>query len=199
MTATILPPVQASTISFHADHQIIGEQDRERLVADEMASAPDRMAEAKRSLLPGIGDLAGGRDRGLELVEQFVLAALAQGRLDLEGGVEMILDRVLGAPGHEIELVDAGGLGLFHRILDQRLVDDRQHLFRHRLGRRQKAGAEPRHREHRLAYRFWHLIPRSQPPVVGRETIAAALDKQGGAPSVAYRPSGTSPRATTSL
>src|SRR3546814_1643895 len=54
----------------------------------------------------------------------------------------MILDGLLAATGDEDEFLDAGGPGLFHRILDQRLVDDRQLLLRHRLGRRQKPGAE---------------------------------------------------------
>ena len=68
----------------------------------------------------------------------------------------MVLDRALGAAGDEKELLDAGGLRLLDRILDQRLVDDRQHLLWHRLGRRQKAGAEAGDRKYRLADTLMH-------------------------------------------
>ena len=121
----------------------------------------------------------------MQLIEELLFFALAQRRLKLKGGIEMILDRVLGAARDEIELLDAGSLGLFDRVLDQRLVDNRQHLLRHRLGRRQKTGAEPGYRKHRLTHRFWHLTPRSQPWVAGGETIAAAMYKQGWTRSVA--------------
>ena len=46
----------------------------------------------------------------------------------------MILDGGLVASGDEDEFLDSGCRGLFHRILDQRLVDHRQHFLRHRLG-----------------------------------------------------------------
>src|SRR6185436_1819291 len=38
-----------------------------------------------------------------------------------------------------------------HRVLDQRLVDDRQHLLRARLGDRQEAAAEAGDREYRFS------------------------------------------------
>ena len=50
----------------------------------------------------------------------------------------------------------AGRLGLFRRIMDQRLVDYRQHLLGHRLGRRQDPGAEPGHRKDGFAHGFWY-------------------------------------------
>ena len=42
----------------------------------------------------------------------------------------------------------AGGQRLLHRVLDERLVDDRQHLLRARLGGGQEARAAPGHRKH---------------------------------------------------
>jgi hypothetical protein len=139
-----------------ADHQIVDQQHRERLVADHVPSAPHGMAKPERQLLPGIGELSGGGQPLLQLVEQFALAAVAQRRLELEGQVEMVLDGTFGAPSDEIELLDAGRLGLFHRIMDQRLVDYRQHLLGHRLGRRQDPGAEPGHRKDGFAHGFWY-------------------------------------------
>ena len=75
-------------------HHVVGQQHGERLVADQMARAPDRMAEAQRLLLAGIGDLA---RHGQQVVDQRQLALFLprsrQGGMQLVGMVEMILDR----------------------------------------------------------------------------------------------------------
>ena len=76
-----------------------------------------------------------------------LLTARGQRGVELEHAVEMILNRALVAAGHEDEMLDAGFLGLVDDILDQGLVDDGQHLFRHRLGGGQDAGAETGDRE----------------------------------------------------
>ena len=140
-----------------AHHQIVGQKDGERLVADQMAGAPHGMAEPERALLAGIGDPAGCRDDGVELVQEIVLAPLAERHFKLGGGIEMVFDGVLRAAGHEIAFLNAGGRCFLERVLDQRLIDNRQHLFGHGLCDRQKTGAEPRHRKHCLAYAFCHL------------------------------------------
>ena len=132
---------------YLADHQVVGEQHGKGLVADERARAPDRMAEAERGLLPGIGDLPGLGEPRFELREHVLLAAFAQGRLELEGAVEMIVDGTLASARDKEELLDPRCLGLLDRVMNERLVDDRQHLLRHRLGRRQKAGSQPGDRE----------------------------------------------------
>ena len=54
----------------------------------------------------------------------------------------MVLDGALAAAGDEDHVGDARGDRLLHRVLDERLVDDRQHLLRRGLGRRQEARAE---------------------------------------------------------
>src|SRR5438552_4382369 len=115
------------------------------------------MAEPERALLAGIGDPAGCRDDSVELVQEIVLAPLAERHFKLGGGIEMVFDGVLRAAGHEIAFLNAGGRCFLERVLDQRLIDNRQHLFGHGLCHRQKTGAEPRHRKHRLAYAFCHL------------------------------------------
>src|SRR5690242_3253711 len=56
----------------------------------------------------------------------------------------MILDRAFVAAGDKYHVGNAGGNRLIDCILDERLVDDRQHLFGARLGGRQEAGAQPR-------------------------------------------------------
>src|SRR6185369_4534257 len=88
--------------------------------------------------------------------ELLLLAAMLERVLELEGMVEMILDRGLVATGHENELLDASGLRLLDGILDQRLIDDGEHFLRHGLCRRQKPGPEAAHRENRLADALGH-------------------------------------------
>ena len=123
-------------------HQHVGQQQRERLVADQLARAPDRVAEAERRLLAGEADGAGIGQSFRQQSELGLLAALHQGELELELAVEMILDHTLVAAGHEDQMFDAGLVGLVHDVLDQRPVDHRQHFLRHGLGRRQEPGAE---------------------------------------------------------
>ena len=128
-------------------HQFVRQHHRERLVADDVARAPHRMAEAERRLLPGKTHGAGV---GLVARQNFLLGLLAARRkrgVELEHPVEMILDHALVAAGDEDEMLDAGLPGLVDHILDQRLVDDGQHFLRHRLGGGQDAGAETGDRE----------------------------------------------------
>jgi hypothetical protein len=61
--------------------------------------------------------------------------------LELVGRVEVVLDRPLLAAGHDDDLLDAGADRLLDGVLDDRLVDERQHLLGRRLGRREEAGA----------------------------------------------------------
>src|SRR5277367_3188607 len=138
------------------DHQIVGEQYGKRFVADQPARAPHGVAEAERHLLPGIGDLAGFWQPRLQLFEQIRLAPLAQGRFELEGAVEMILDRTFRPARDKKELLDTRCLRLLDRVMDQRFVDDRQHFLGHRLGCREKPGPEPGDREDSFADALVH-------------------------------------------
>ena len=54
----------------------------------------------------------------------------------------MILDGVLAATGDEDDVVDARLERLLDAVLDDGLVDERQHLLGLRFGGRQKAGAQ---------------------------------------------------------
>src|SRR5215813_5635872 len=66
----------------------------------------------------------------------------------------MVFDDSLVAAGDEDEVLDAGLARLIDHVLDQRPVDDRQHLLGHRLGGREEAGAETGNRENRFADGF---------------------------------------------
>jgi hypothetical protein len=63
-----------------------------------------------------------------------------QVRLELGHRVEVVRDVVLVAPQDDQHVIDARRHRLFDDVLDGRLVDDGQHLLRHRLG----GGKEPR-------------------------------------------------------
>ena len=123
-------------------HQIVGQQDRERVVADEGAGAPDGVAQPQRHLLAHRDHRARLDLRGAQHGQRIVLAALAQRRFQLVGDVEMFHQRGLAAPGDHAELLDAGRARLLDRVLDQRLVDYGQHFLGHRLGGGQETCAE---------------------------------------------------------
>ena len=107
--------------------QHVRQQQRERLVADDLAGAPDGVAEAERRLLAGEARLTGARELPRQLLQLLLLAALGKRGVELVGDVEMVLDHALVAPGDEDEVLDPGLA---------RLVDDMLH---DRAGRRRSA------------------------------------------------------------
>ncbi len=111
-----------------------GKKQRERLVADQLARAPHRVAKPERLLLTREARGAGaGQVLRQELEIGFSLA-LAQRHLELERTIEMILDDTLVASGDKDEMLDAGLPCLVDDVLDHRPVDDGQHLLGHGLG-----------------------------------------------------------------
>src|SRR5256885_617539 len=76
----------------------------------------------------------------------------------------MILDGPLGSAGDEHQAPRARGEGFLDRVLDQGLVDHRQHFLRARLGRGQKARAAPGHRKHRGTDRRLRAAPHPHSP-----------------------------------
>ena len=142
---------QAAALVLDED---VGQQQRERLVADELARAPHRVAEPERLLLPREARRAGLRQLLPQEIERLVLLPLEQRHLQLELAVEVVLDDALVAAGDEDEVLDPGLARLVDDMLDQGPVDHRQHLLRHGLGRRQEAGAEPGHGKDGFADEF---------------------------------------------
>jgi hypothetical protein len=74
---------------FCRDH-VIWQHDGKRLVADQAARAPDRMAKAKRAVLTDVGDLARIHVGVLQCLKQLVFAFAAQLFLQLGGVVEIV-------------------------------------------------------------------------------------------------------------
>src|SRR5437867_5376690 len=64
----------------------------------------------------------------------------------------MILDGVLAAAGDEDDVVDARRHRFLDAVLNDRLVDERQHFLRLRLRRRKESSAEAGRRKHRFSY-----------------------------------------------
>jgi hypothetical protein len=131
----------------HARHRgaaddVVAEEDAERLVAHQRAGDQDGVAEAERLLLAHVTDRGQLGDR-LDLGQLLHLAAIVQVVLELEGGVEVVLDRPLVASGDDDDLRQAGGDRLLDHVLDRRLVDQRQHLLGLGLGGGQEPCAEP--------------------------------------------------------
>ena len=141
-----------SAAALGRDHQLVGQEDGEGIVADDRARAPDRMAQPQRHLLAHGDDIARRGAGGFEHRE--VLAALRHGGFEFEGDVEMLDDRSLAAAGDEDDLLDPRLARLVHRVLDQGTVDDRQQLLGDRLGRGKKPGSETGDGKHRLLDRF---------------------------------------------
>ena len=130
------------------DH--VGQDHGERLVADDLAGAPHRMAEAERGLLAGEAGGAGARQLLPQKLGAGRLVAGAQRVLELVVDVEVILDHRLAAAGDEDEVLDARLLGLVDAMLQHRRVDDGEHLLGHALGGRQEPRAETGDGEHGL-------------------------------------------------
>src|SRR5262249_36698874 len=133
-----------------AADDVVAQEDREGLVADERARAENGVAQAERLALAHVRD-RGQLGDGLDLGQLVRLAAIVQEVLELEVRVEVILDRALAATGHDDDLRETRGHRLLDDVLDHRLVDEREHLFRLRLGRGKESGAEPGGRKYRLA------------------------------------------------
>ena len=108
------------------------------------------VAEAERLALPDVGEVDHVRDLA-DLGELLALAARLEKRLELHRDVEVIFDRVLAAAGDQDDVVDARRDRFFDAVLNDRLVDQRQHFLRLRLGRGKEAGAETGGGEHGLA------------------------------------------------
>ena len=127
-----------------ADHQVVGQQHREGLVADQPLPAQHGMPQAQGLRLAHVDALHVVGFHLTHHAQQLLLTRLFKGYLELERHVKVVFDGPLVAAGDEDHFAHAGGIGLFDRVLDQGLVDHRQHLLGLRLGGREEAGAETR-------------------------------------------------------
>ena len=116
-------------------HHVIREDDREGFVADQLLGHEHRVPEAQLLLLTHVADLGHVADL-THLAQHLDIATLLEQVLKLEAVVEVVLDGSLLAAGDDDDLLDPGGHGLLDRVLDDRLIHQRQHLLGLRLGGR---------------------------------------------------------------
>ena len=142
--------------------QVVGKQDRERLVADRGPRAQHRVTETERRRLANVDARHATRENVAHARQQVGLPLGFEYRFQLRRSIEVILDGLLRMSGDEHELLDPGRHRLLHRVLDEGLVDDGKHLLGERLRGRQETGAETRHGKDRLSNPDRHLpIPLS--------------------------------------
>ena len=144
--------------------QVIREVHEEGLGTDRRLRAQHRVPEAERRRLTDVDARGVGRQDAAQLVQQVALALPLEHVLELLVGVEVILDGALGGAGDEHQPARAGGERLLDRVLDQRLVDHRQHFLGARLGGRQKARAAPGHGKYRGTNRASRSDPHRKSP-----------------------------------
>ena len=133
------------------DHQIVGQQYRKRLVAHQRLGTQHRVAQTQHAVLPHI---SANHVVGLHRTnqgQQFVLVRCLEFAFEFVGGVKVVFDGPLAATRDKDHVPHTCRVGFFHRVLNQRFVHDRQHLFGGSFGGGQKAGAEARDGEHGFA------------------------------------------------
>src|SRR2546423_2988776 len=99
------------------------------------------MSQTKRLLLTHVAEArhVGDRAHGFQIA---LFSAFFQKVLKLERNVEMIFDGSFAAPRYDDDGLYAGCDRFFDNVLYERLINERQHLFRRRFRRRQESRAE---------------------------------------------------------
>jgi hypothetical protein len=138
-------------------HDHVRQKQGERLVSDQFARAPYRMAKPERHLLAGEAGLARSRLQLLQALQNLGFSALFQRVVELELNIEMILDHRLVASGDKDKMLDARFARFIDNILNDRPVHHRQHFLRNGLRSRKEARTQSRDREDCLSY-FLHNL-----------------------------------------
>src|SRR5262245_63752739 len=138
--------------------QNVRQQQGKSLLADDVAGAPDGMAEPQRGLLAGEARLSRPGEFSAQRRQLGDLATLLERPFQFVLAVEVIFDGALVAAGNENKMLDAGAACLVDDVLNERPVDDGQHLLRHGLAGWQEPGSKPGHREYGLTDRLWRFV-----------------------------------------
>ena len=138
-------------VAGHFINQYIRQQHGKRVVTDQRTGTQHSVAQTFGLALADVHDGDVFRADLLHLFQQLTLDSLLEGRFQFETLVEVVFDGVLARVGDQHDLLDTGGDGFAHYVLDQWFVDHRQHLFRDGLGGWQHTGTQTGYREHGLA------------------------------------------------
>ena len=133
-----------------ADHHVIGEDHRKRLVPDQVLGHQHGMPQPELLLLADVRHLGKVADVA-NLPEHLDVALFLEQGLELVRQVEVVFDRALLAGRDDDDLLDARRDGLLDRVLDDRLVHQREHFLRLRLGGWKEPGAPAGGREDSFA------------------------------------------------
>ncbi len=119
---------------------VVGKEDAEGFVADDLFGHEDGVAEAEGFWLADVDDL-GELGDGLCDFEEGGFVFGGEGGFELGGLVEVVFHGGLAAAGDDDDLGAAGGYGLFDPVLDEGLVDKAEHFFGGGLGCGEEAGS----------------------------------------------------------
>ena len=139
------------------DH-VIGQQDRERLVADELAGAPHGMAQSQRLLLTGIEKFAGADFGCPDRIEHVELATGFQYFIEIAIDIEVVFDGGFTLAGDEDDILNSGRACFLDGVLEISGLSTRGSIS---LGIALVAGRNrvpsASHRENRLSHCFTHM------------------------------------------
>ena len=121
------------------------------IIADQIFCAKDGMAQTARLALTDVAKV-GHFGNFPEVLQEIFLAGVLEGLLQLERNVKMIFNGPLSTAGNNNDLLDSGSHRLLDDILNQRFVDQREHLFGRGFGHRKEAGSQTGGRDDRLCY-----------------------------------------------
>src|SRR5580700_9475464 len=119
----------------------VAEKHGKWFIAHQLSRRQYGMTQSQRFFLPRIAEMKHIADR----TDHFGLLGLSlilQKSLELGRIVEMVFDGVLTASRDDDDVFDARSQTLLDYVLNQRLIDHREHLFGLRFGSRQKSGAK---------------------------------------------------------
>ena len=116
------------------------------------------MAKAQRRHLAHEAHFSWLRQISTHGFEDLGFAFRGQFGLQFIASIEVVLDAALASADNEYEVLDSGRAPFGHDMRKYRPIKDIQQIFRRRLGCREDSGAQPRHRQNRLAYAR-HCVP----------------------------------------
>ena len=117
------------------------------------------MPQTERFGLADKDEVDAARRHGMHQIQKFVLALGRKIGFQFRALVEVIFNGALVTARDEDHVGDTGGSGFFHSILNERLVDHRQHFLGHCLSSGQEAGAQTGNREYSLTNGFHVIFP----------------------------------------
>ena len=101
-----------------AADDVVGQDHREGLVADEVRGAGHGVPQSQRLILAHVGNFSAGHACAAHGFERVPLAGRLETRLQIWRVVEEVAQRRLAARGHEYEVLDARCAGLLYGVVN---------------------------------------------------------------------------------